>query len=550
MKRTSRTVFALAVLCALAGGAALGQSFLGKRLPEWLAGLDSRDAAVRRSAAFALGKLGPDGYRGVPGLVRRLGQDPDAGVREAAAAALGDVAAATRGGGRALWGDAGAALQKALREDADPRVKRSAAYALGCFGSNAEGAAGALRQALKDGSASVRQNAAWALGKLGFAADAEAAGDLCDLLSDPAAAVRRDAAGALGELGRPRGVVGVAPLLRLAKAEKSPVVLKTALDALAKLAGPDHRNGVAALTPLLKNDDPEIARAAAFVMGNVGGEPAVAALPVLRQALRDDDPVVQGLAAAALAGIGPEAEPAVLDLADALGEGRSPEVRRNAAIAIGHLKQKAKPAVPALVKALKPPTPTEVRQYVAEAFAHMEYPANEEAVPAMLEAIRKDTDQTVRQRCVWGLFQLRDLERFGADKVLAAVLEEKGETLETGALVRYDSARCLAFHLRARAPARTADVLLQMLRNRDLLVYNRTDAKVEGAGSEATRGQSGVAQSLGGDARYMAAEALGWLAESAAKRKDVIDALREAAKDKDEKLRQKAAKALTDLGAN
>jgi HEAT repeat protein len=285
-------------------------------------------------------------------------------------------------------------------------------------------------------------------------------------------------------------------------------------------------------------------------MGNVGGEPAVAAVSVLRQALRDDDPVVQGLAAAALAGIGPEAEPAVLDLAAAVGEGRAPEVRRNAAIALGHMKDKAKPAVPALVKALKPTTPIEVRQYVAEAFAHMEYPANEEAVPALLEAIRKDRDPTVRQRCVWALFQVPDLERVGADKVLAAVLEEKGRTLETGSLVRYDAARCLAVRMRERAPERTADVLLEMLRDRGLLVYNRTDAKVEGAGSEATRGQSGVAQDLGGDARYMAAQALGWLKESVAKRKDVIEALKEATKDKDGKLREEAEKSLKALGAS
>jgi HEAT repeat protein len=543
--RTYRTALGLVVFCALAAGPARCQSFLGKRLPEWLSGLDNRDAAVRRSSAFALGKMGADGYRAVPGLVKRLGQDQDAGVREAAAAALGDVAAATRGGGRALYGDAGAALEKAL-SDADPRVKRSAAYALGCFGTNAGAASTALKKALKDGSPTVRRNAAWALGRLGPAADADAVTDLCDLLTDPEGAVRRDASGALGALGRPKGLAGVAPLLRLAKSEKETVVLKTALDALAKLAGPDHRDGVSALTPLLSNEDPEVARAAAFVMGNVGGEPAVAALPVLRQALRDDDPLVQGLAAAALAGIGPEAEPAVLDLAAAISDGRDAVVRRNAAIALGHLKEKAKPAVPALVKALKPPTPTEVRQYAAEALAHMRYPANEEAIPAALEAIRKDSDPTVRQRCVWALFALKDLERFGADKVLAEVLETKDES---GVMVRYDSARCLAFAMGPRAPARTADVLLHMLRNRDLLVYNRTDAKVEGSGSEATRGQSGVAQNLGGDARFMAAEALGWLKASAAKRKDVIDALKEAAKDKDEKLRDKAEKALKELGA-
>ncbi len=547
MKRTSPTVIALALLVASAGAPARGQSFLGKRLPEWLAGLDNRDASVRRSAAFALGKMGPDGYRAVPGLVRRLGQDQEAGVREAAAAALGDVAASMPGSGKVLWADAGVALEKALRDDADPRVKRSAAYALGCFGSAAEGAAGALRKALKDASPSVRQNAAWALGKLGPAADAETVGDLCDVLADQAALVRRDAAAALGALGKPQGLLGVKPLLGLAKGEKDPVVLKTALDALAKLAGPKDRGEVAALTPLLRHDDPELARAVAFVMGNVGGEPAAAALPVLRQALRDDDPLVQGLAAAALAGMGTDAEPAVLDLAAAIGEGRDEVVRRNAAIALGHLKEKAKPAVPALVKALSLKTPTEVRQYAAEAFAHMEYPANEEAIPALLEAIRKDPDATVRQRCIWSLFTVGDLQRHGADKVLAEVLETKDEG---SLLVRYDAARCLAALMRGRAPARTADVLLHMLRNQTLRVYRGTDAKVEGAGSEATRGRSVVDENRGGDARYMAAQALGYLQEGATKRKDVMDALREAAKDPDAELRKWAEKSLKMLGAS
>jgi HEAT repeat protein len=546
MKRTPRAPLALVVLCALAAGPAHGQAFLGKSAREWSAGLDNRDASVRRSSAFALGKMGAGGSGAVDGLVRRLSSDQDAGVREAAAAALGDVAAALRGGGRGLWDDAGPALRKALTEDGDPRVRRSAAYALGCFGDGAGGAAAALKKALHDESPSVRRNAAWAVGKLGLAADGAAVTDLCDLLTDPALEVRRDAAGALGTLGRPKGLAGAAPLLRLAKEEKEPVVLKTALDALAKLAGPEHRDGVSVLSRLLSNDDPEVARAAAFVMGNVGGEPAVAALPVLRQALRDDDPLIQGLAAAALAGIGPEAAPAVLDLAAALTDGRDGVVRRNAAIALGHLKEKAKPAVPAIVKALRPTTPTDVRQYAAEALAHMRYPANEEAIPAALEAIRKDPDSTVRQRCVWALFNLRDLERFGADKALAEVLETKDEA---GVMVRYDSARCLAFAMGARAPARTADVLLHMLRNKELLVYNRTDAKVEGSGSEATRGQSGVAQSLGGDARFMAAEALGWLKERAAKREDVLKALREATTDKDKTLREKATQALKDLGA-
>jgi HEAT repeat protein len=259
---------------------------------------------------------------------------------------------------------------------------------------------------------------------------------------------------------------------------------------------------------------------------------ADASIADLRRALKSEDPAVQETAAGLLAERGPEVEPAVHDLADTLTNEKNPtKVRELAAIALGHLKEKAEPAVPALVKTLKPPTPTKVRQYAAEALYYMRYPANEEAIPAVLEAIRKDTDTTVRQRCVWALFELKDLERFGADKVLAEVLETKDEA---GTLLRYDAARCLAYLMGPRAPARTADVLLHWLRNKGPKHHLGTD--VQGAAI------------VGGDARYMAAESLGWLKDSAAKRKDVIDALKEATKDKDEKLRAKATAALRSLG--
>ena len=52
---------------------------------------------------------------------------------------------------------------------------------------------------------------------------------------------------------------------------------------------------------------------------------------------------------------------------------------------------------------------------------------------------------------------------------------------------------------------------------------------------------------LGGDARYMAAEALGWMKGKSKARKEVMEALNEASKDKDPKLRKTAEEALKDL---
>jgi HEAT repeat protein len=570
-----------AALCVLGLGlpAARAQSsFLGKPLKVWRNELASRDSGVRRSAAFALGRMGGEAYQAAPDLVARLQKDTDAGVRDMAATALGDIAASSPGGGLDVWDKAGAALEKAL-SDPDPRVRRSAAYALGSFGSHAAPAAAALKRALRDrDSPAVRQNAAWALGRLGDPAGAAGVDPLCDLLRDDDALVRRDAAGALGALGRsaaPRGVSpdaegpagqpgapggsaaqkAVSPLLALVKVERDEVVRKTALDALAHLAGPEHRGSAGTLYPMLDSQDPEEARAAALILGRMGGAPAKKALPVLRRTLQDEDPELQALAAASLANVGPAAADAVPDLARALGRDRDTTVRRNAALALGHIgdvlgggvPDKVKEAVPALVGALRLSEPAVIRQYAAQTLSQIRYPANEAAVPALLVAIRKDTEPRVRQFCIHALFHYPDIERIKADQVLAAVLDETSPDPRFQ-LARYTAARLLAVSLHERAPDQTADVLLHMLNNKGLLIFNGTNASVAGAGNESSRGQSDVRDSLGGDARYLAAEALGHLRAKAAKRPDVVSALREAARDKDDMLREEAKKALKDLG--
>jgi HEAT repeat protein len=521
--------------------------FLGKSVTDWQKELNHTDAKVRRSAAFALGRMGGDAGAAVPDLVRRLREDKDAGVRDMAASAVGDIAKAAKGGDRNLWSDAGDALIGALKNDGDPHVRRSAAYALGAFGSRAGGAAGTLREALKDENASVRQNAAWALGQIGDGAG-EVVGTLCECLHDKDALVRRDAAGALGSVGK-AATAGVAPLLTLVKSEPDEVVKKTALDSLSHLAGPEHRAHARGLEPLLKDKDPEVALNAALVLARIGGDEAKEALPALRRALKEADPHMPELATLALANLGPNAEPAMHDLADVLTNPKNATiVRRNAALAIAHVGQAARPVVPSLVQALKTSEPLEVRQFTAEALAQIRYPANERAVPALLEAIEKDTDPLVRQKCVWALFGMNEPDQFkkaGADKALGKLLDEEADD---SVLVRYDAARKLANILGADAPDRTVDVLMHMLKNTSLKVYNRTDATVEGGGNEANAGRGNVKANLGGDARYMAVQALGWMGDKAKKRRDVVEALRQAAKDDDKALSKAAVEALERLG--
>ncbi len=522
--------------------------FLGKSVDTWRKGLVQSQAAQRRSAAFALGRMGVEARTAVPELARRVLDDPDASVRDAAAAAIGDIVRDfKRGDTKQIWEKAGGTLVKALKEDADERVRRSAAYALGTFGPIGVDSTEYLVKALKDDRSSVRQNAAWAIGQIGEGAK-EAVGDLCELLSDKDTLVRRDAAGALGSMGKAGASAG-RPLIDLLKSESDDVVKKTALDSLAHIASPEQAGAVGDLEPLLKDADPEVRMGAAIVFARVGGEAATLALPVLQKALKDSDPHTQELVTAALSNLGPAAKPAMYDLGDVLINGKnSLLVRRNAALAIAHIGAEAAPVVPALVEGLKRNQPLEVRQFSAEALAQMKYPANEKGVPAILESIEKDTDSLVRQKCVWALFGVEtadDLRKLGAVPVLEKLLSERGSEM---ALVRYDAARKLANVFRAETPDPAVDVLLEMIKNTTLKVYNSTDANVEGAGTEASAGRANVKENTGGDARYMAAQAMRWLGDKAKKRDDVVAALRKAATDSDRKLREEATKSLDQLG--
>jgi hypothetical protein len=114
--------------------------------------------------------------------------------------------------------------------------------------------------------------------------------------------------------------------------------------------------------------------------------------------------------------------------------------------------------------------------------------------------------------------------------------------------VRYSAAFVLAQLLRDDAPDKTADVLLEWLADKSVVIYNRADARVEGTGTEATVGRADVQENYENDARYRAAQALAWLGNKAASRPDVVAALRKAAKDNSAKLRNTAKESLIRLG--
>lgn len=568
------------LLLLLATAPLAAASFLHKPLSDWRRDLAKSDRpALRRSAAFAIGRIGPVAAFAVDDLARALRRDPDESVREMAASAIGDlVSAISAYVPQPEWDKAGNSLLHALSHDPSPRVRRSAAYAIGAFGVVAQQAAPALRQALHQEEPSLRQNAAWALGRV--ATDTKAVPDLCESLQDKHPSVRRDAALALGQLGQRVGRENLATatqaLFQLTKKESDEVVLKTILAALTSLAEEKHRQQAASLYPILQNKDLELARLAAFVLANLGGPPARQALPVLRQALADPDASVQAAAAACLANAAAEAAQAVEELAHLLTLPRPAEVRRNCAIALSRISREASPsstgpvsstredvarlALPGLIQALKPhsrpsdlPDQThaeeEVREYVVEAIAQIGYPHNEKALPALREILAKQGNPSTRQRAVWALFnyQEKDLKRLGMMPVLLAVLEEKEER---ALLVRYDVARVLAWALREHAPDKVRDVLLDMLQRRGLRVFHGSGALLQGIPEEGKSLTSKTTASQGGDARYMAAKALSWLGEKARRDKTILQALEKASRDPEPSLQRAAEEALSDLKKN
>src|SRR4051794_6138583 len=84
--------------------------FLGKPVSTWQGDLTKPDAAARRSAAFALGKIGNRAAGALPQLSKLLRADGDARVREAAACAIGEIARESLRGDAGLVPTLGAAL--------------------------------------------------------------------------------------------------------------------------------------------------------------------------------------------------------------------------------------------------------------------------------------------------------------------------------------------------------------------------------------------------------------------------------------------------------
>jgi HEAT repeat protein len=213
---THRWPLLLAVLALTLGAIAPTKAdddepvYLTRKLSEWLDLLaKGKDAKDRERGVFGVEGVGHSRSRKVvPALVAALREDADPGVRAKAARATGRACAKALAQAREdkkdelpKFDSAREALETALRTDKSDAVREASAAALGDMGSDARGAAGALGLALKDAHAGTVAAAASALRRMGRDAR-EAESPLLALLADAGAddEVRTDAARALGQI--------------------------------------------------------------------------------------------------------------------------------------------------------------------------------------------------------------------------------------------------------------------------------------------------------------------------------------------------------------
>ncbi len=199
----------------------------------------------------------------------------------------------------------------------------------------------------------------------------------------------------------------------------------------------------------------------------------------------------------------------------------------------------------------------QLRKLVAEVFLYMGYPNSRAAMPTLLDVISVDADPALLQRSVDVFLnmepadfpKIRSSKDRSAEDVLTAVLSDS--RLAGNPRVRYNAARALAINLRERTPDKAIAVLLNMLKDKDLLVYKGTTATVTSVGTEGSSGTTKTEMRAAGDARYLAAISLGQTG-SKANRPEVLKALRDARDDKASPalLKEEAARALEKINGN
>lgn len=518
------------------------EKFLGKTVDGWGAQLKNADAKQRRSAAFALGKMGGRSIGVVPAMKQTYAQEKDAKVRDAIVFALGEIcrdepAIRTDGDLEALF------LNAIL--DADPHLRRSAAYALGCLRTKSAATRNALDKALGDQEPMVRQNAAFALAQ--FAESAIPS--LKKALVDNDSLVKRDAASVVGQMedgDKARELLNeLLPLCR----DNNSEVRRAALNVLVRIVDRSDKAAIPSLKWALEDRDIDNKRNAALALSNIGGEETAVALPVLLETAKNGDADLRRQALMALRNLGPAAASAVPELVRYLNEDPDPKMRENAAIALQGIGKGAEPAIPSLIAKIQDKSEDQkVRIECAMAMNRIgPIPSAAKVAPTLLEVLGDPRhDAKVRERVMWSLRphggNLNKMN--GTFETFAKVCKEQ-VTFENK-MLRYDSAYMLGMIWQQQAPDQALDVLLEFLRDDKVKVYVGTQVTVGGGGVEGPKGKGSAKEEGKGDGRVMVCDALKMTGPGRYARADILKQLNVLNNDPnlDKRLREKVVELL------
>lgn len=343
-----------------------------------------KDKEAAYWACLALADMGPQAKEAVGQLAQVAGH-PAPDVRMQALMALG-----------AIGPDAAAALpavNKALESDKYAGVRYAAAFAIGNIGVRDINSVATLKTVMgKATDKFLKMECAWALAKLS-PQDATVTAQAVELLIEGMQATdansRRMAARALGELKASPEIV--VPALVKALKDSDQTVVGNAIDALTSL-GPQVVPRAAAA---LQNKDLRHYAVRVLARLRAGAKDAV---PSLIAVLNDPDPEFVREAQFALGNIGPAAAPAVPMLLRSLASANE-RVRNSAFYAIGHIGPAAKDAVPTLQKMLAGNKDEFVHAACLWALVHI-LPNDPmliaEAVPALIKALASPDHELAR----------------------------------------------------------------------------------------------------------------------------------------------------------